>query len=262
MKSPVPTTSCHRATTSPRRREPLRSASSTSWRAEAYARSAAARRSAAAASCSDAARSTAPARAGRLRRAPLSVLRIKSPRASASAASASSQRRTGASSAGGQPPCLEPCLADDEQDGVDPLLADHLPEMRRHLALGIVRYPVEHDRERRASLACRREELPRHGVGVARRRGHEEPGIGGCEELCRERAVLGEHGVDVRRVEERETRLELRRRHDQERAGRRCAACHSRQAGQDPVALEPAHVVGVADENRARASWAAARPTG
>ena len=39
MKSPVPTTSCQRATTSPRRSEPLRSASSTSCRADAYARS-------------------------------------------------------------------------------------------------------------------------------------------------------------------------------------------------------------------------------
>ena len=75
ITSPVPTTSCQRASTSPRRSEPLRSALSTSRSASAYARSASARSSAAAASCSIAARSTTSARTGRLASAPRNVRR-------------------------------------------------------------------------------------------------------------------------------------------------------------------------------------------
>src|SRR3712207_7761451 len=49
-----------------------------------------------------------------------------------------------------------------------------------------------------------RSEVPRHLVGVARGGGHEEPQVGGREELGGEQPVTLLDRVDVRRVEDRQ----------------------------------------------------------
>ncbi len=95
-----------------------------------------------------------------------------------------------------------------------------------------------------------RQELPRHGVRVAGGGRDEEPPVRGGEQLVRERAVLGEHGVDVGRVEQREPGRKRCRRHQLQRSRRAGAAGHPRKARQDPLALERRQVLRVAREHR------------
>ena len=115
---------------------------------------------------------------------------------------------------------VERDLRHDEHVAVAELLgSEHLLQVRRNLAVGVGGDAVEHDRERRAPLPRGAQELPRDGIGVAGGRRDEEPAVGGREQLVREGAVLGEHGVDVRRVEQRETLRQSGRRDKLERAG-------------------------------------------
>ena len=74
---------------------------------------------------------------------------------------------------------------------------EHLPQMRRHLATGVLRHAVENERERRSPVTRRTEEFPGHRVGVAGGRRDEEPSVCGGKELVGECAVLSEDGVDV-----------------------------------------------------------------
>ena len=168
MNSPVPTTSCQRATTSPRRSEPLRSASSTSCRADAYARSASERRPAAAASCSAAARSTAPARAGRLRArrstsgGPDRLEPARRGRARRASAGPAQDRRERADRPRGRSPGRR--AARRRSAGTH-----HLGQVRCDLALGVARHAVEHERE------CRARSAPSRGAPTARRPRSEPP---------------------------------------------------------------------------------------
>ena len=122
--------------------------------------------------------------------------------------------------------------------------------MRGHLPAGVLRHPVENEGERRPAVARRTEELPRHRVGVAGGGRDEEPSVGRREELAGERAVLGEDGVDVGRVEEGEPLRKRLRRRELQRPRLRLAAARPRQAGQDARALEPLEVVRVEGEHR------------
>ena len=263
MSSPVPTTSCQRATTSPRSSEPLRSASSTSCRADAYARSACARRSAAAASCS-AARAlhrarTAREAAQRAGQRPADQIR---PRLSVHGERVEpAAHRERAPSCGSRPSSSAVSPTTSSTASI-PLRAHHLAEVRRHLALGVVGDAVEHDRQRRPALARRREELPRHRVRVPRCSRHEEPGVRGRQQLCREGAVLGEHRVDVGCVEERQPGPRARRAATSSSvpgtASRRSPAAAWAGSGRPRTsACRPGGRRGPG-----RASWAGARPDG
>ena len=119
---------------------------------------------------------------------------------------------------------LERHLRDDEQVGVEALLAHHLAHVARHLALGVSGNAVEHDGHRRPAVSRRAQELPRDGVGVAEGGSYEQPAVGGREQLVRERAVLREHRVDVGRVEEREAGRKRRVGDELKGAGRRRGA--------------------------------------
>ena len=59
---------------------------------------------------------------------------------------------------------------------------------------------------RRCARRGRDEELPGHGVGVAGRRGDEEPQVGGGQQLGGQLPVLRHHRVDVRGVENGQAR--------------------------------------------------------
>jgi hypothetical protein len=78
------------------------------------------------------------------------------------------------------------------------LLLEHLPQVRGHLAAGVLRYAVENEGESRPAIAGRTEEFPRYCVGIACGGRDEEPSVCRSEELVGERAVLGEDRVDVR----------------------------------------------------------------
>jgi hypothetical protein len=58
-------------------------------------------------------------------------------------------------------------------------LAHQLAQMRRYLGHGARRHPIQHDRDGSTSVRCSTQKSPWHCVGVARRRGDEEPEIGG-----------------------------------------------------------------------------------
>ena len=73
--------------------------------------------------------------------------------------------------------------------------------MRGNLAAGVLGHAVENERERRAAVARRTEELPRHRIGLAGGGRDEEPSVGRREELAGENTVLGEDGVNVGRVQ-------------------------------------------------------------
>lgn len=112
-------------------------------------------------------------------------------------------------------------LAHDEEHGVEALCSHHLLEVRGHLPLGVVGDTVEHERERRAALSRRQKELPWHGIGVPGGRRHEEPRVGGREQLIRERPVLREHGVDVGGIEQGESSRDLGNRGEEQCPRRR-----------------------------------------
>ena len=122
--------------------------------------------------------------------------------------------------------------------------------MRGHLPAGVLGHPVENERKRRPAVARRTEELPRHRVGVAGGSRDEEPSVGRREELAGERAVLGEDGVDVGRVEEGEPLRKRLRRRELHVPGRASPPLAARQAGQDSRAVEPLEVVRVEGEHR------------
>ncbi len=145
-------------------------------------------------------------------------------RACASAASPSSQRRTGARSPGARRPASSSVSATTSSTASIPcarIISPRCAVTSRSASLG---HAVEHERERRPTLARRPEELPRHGVRVARRRRHEEPGVRGGKELGRESAVLREHGVDVGGIQQSQAGRKLRSRLQQQRPGCRRAA--------------------------------------
>ena len=121
--------------------------------------------------------------------------------------------------------------------------------MRRHLAGRVSRNAVEHDRECGPALAGRAQELPGNGIRVAGGGRDEEPAVRGGEQLVRERPVLRQHRVDVRRVEQREPRWQRRRGDELERSRRTRPAGDPRQAGQDAIALERSHVIRVTGEH-------------
>ena len=207
MKSPVPTTSCQRASTSPRSSEPLRTVSSTSSSALAYARSASSRSVSAAATCSSsAACDHADARGDRveraLERAPHELaagLRVGRERVEPAAHRRERRRRQQAVARHG--------LLDHEQLRLaQAALGEHRPQVRGDLVHRVGRHAVEDERDGRAAVARRVQEVPRHGVGVARGGGHEQPRVGGGEQLPGERAVGLDDRVDVGRVEQRQPR--------------------------------------------------------
>ena len=260
IRSPVPITSCQRASTSPRRSEPLRTTSSTSSSARRYDRRASARSSSATARCSASAASTTPTRAGTVSSAPVSVLPDQRLPA----------RRVGGQSVEPAPhrlelgrrdqPVLERSLPDDEQlRVVEPALAEHLAQVVGDLGDGVGRDAVEHDRERGAALARALEQLPRHRVRVARGGRDEEPGVRGGEQLRAERAVLGDDGVDVRGVEQSQPRGQTLGRREHELGRAACTAGRPREPRQHALVLEPADVARVAGEQRAAASSGAGR---
>jgi hypothetical protein len=122
--------------------------------------------------------------------------------------------------------------------------------MRRHLPAGVFGHPVENERKRCPPFACRTEELPRHRVGIAGGGRNEEPPVGRGQELVGERAILGEDGVDVGRVEEGEPLWKRSRRRELQRPRLGLAAARPRQARQYARALEPLEVVRVEGEHR------------
>ena len=119
------------------------------------------------------------------------------------AARSENQPRSGATTGSGSRPSCQRRLGDDEQRrAAQAVRGEHLLQVRGDVVLGARRHPVEHDGERGAAFLRGLQELPRHRVGVAGRGGDEQPEVGGGEQLGREPAVGGDHGVDVGGVEE------------------------------------------------------------
>ena len=87
-----------------------------------------------------------------------------------------------------------------------PALVHHLAQVRRDVRDRPRRHPVQHHRDRCAALGGGDQVVPGHGVGVAGGRGDEQPEIGGGQQLGGELPVLHHHGVDVRSVEQGQTR--------------------------------------------------------
>ena len=187
MRSPVPTTSCQRARTSPRSSAPLRTASSTS--------SSAPRR-----------RGRRP-RAARRRRPPARRARARHlGRPGGEAVQRARQRapheRGARLRVGGQavqprphgrqrggraaaPPAAAISGTTSSSASSSPCSAEHLAQVVADLLDGPGRDPVQHERQRGAALAGGAQEVPGHRVGVAGRGGHEEPGVGRGQQLPR-----------------------------------------------------------------------------
>ena len=142
------------------------------------------------------------------RTAPLTVVRITADRAAASPASSASQSRIGAHEhIGQQTGAVQRGLRQDEQRRVaEMLLLQHLAQVRGDLVVGARRHPVEHDRDHGAPVAGRAQHAPRHRVGISRRGRHEQPQIGGGQQLVGQVPVRVHDRVDVRRVQQREAR--------------------------------------------------------
>ena len=234
MNSPVPMKSRQRASTSPRRSAPLRIASSTSSRPRAYA-AAASSRSAAAVACWSASRLAGDeggARRGRLSSAPVSVRRTRPRRAPGRRRPArrAMRGRARARRAGRVLPSSWASSTTSSAASSRPRSAYHRAQVLADLREGPGRDAVEHqpDPEPRARAA---QELPRHGVGVARGGRDEQPRVGRGEQLPRERAVGLHDGVDVGRVEKRQAGRERLRGHELQRpgrGGRAAGAAHAR----------------------------------
>ena len=111
-------------------------------------------------------------------------------------------------------------------------------------------HPVEHDRERRPAVRRRAQHRPRHGVGVAGRRRHEQPEVGGGEQLAGQLAVGLDDGVEVGRVEQRQALGDGSFGDEVQPAGLAAGAGRPRQRRQDPLVGEPALVVRVVGEDR------------
>ena len=209
MRSPVPITSCQRASTSPRSSAPLRTASSTSSSAALVGvRGVLAQRRRPSPPARPARRSRRSTRRGRLSSAPVSVRRTSPARACPSAASSSSHARTGRERrgrAGGRPRAAPPRRPAAGRPA-RPRSASMLRRCAATSGDGLGRDAVEHERQRGAAVARRLQQLPRHGVGVAGGGRDEQPRVGRGEQLPRERAVGLHHRVDVGRVEQGEAR--------------------------------------------------------
>ncbi len=108
MSSPVPTNSCHRASTSPRSSVPLSRPACTSARASTYWTSHTRTSSLATAAWLSRWAATRSTRTARLSSAPARVVRTTSDRAPASAANRSSQLRTGSTAQAGSWPPARP----------------------------------------------------------------------------------------------------------------------------------------------------------
>ena len=148
-------------------------------------------------------------------------------RARASLASACSHERSRSTASARQPAVgVERRLGHGEdRRRRQPLLAQHRGEVRADLGDGIRRDAVEHDRDGGAAVGGGAQQVPGHGIRVARRGGDEEPQVGGGEQLGGDGAVGGDDRVDVGGVEQRHARRAARwtRRAARCRAGsRRC----------------------------------------
>ncbi len=253
IRSPVPTTSCQRASTSPRSSAPLWTASSTSSSAAAYAPSTAARSSRRHGRLLGQ-RTVHPLDASRqaVQRAGQRAAARAPARPCASAASASSQSRTGASAGGGQAAVLQRGLGDHEQLRRRPGRA-RATISRRWPATS--RTPSGGTRSRTSDSAVPRSRAAcssshGHRVGIARGRRDEQPGVRGGEQLARRARgwprprsrCRASPAARARRAAPASAPARAR----PGPAGRAGGAAH---AGQDAIVLEPAQVVGMADEH-------------
>jgi hypothetical protein len=143
-----------------------------------------------------------------------------------------------------------PLLHGEERRALEAALAEHLLQVRGDLVASAGWDPVEHDRDRRAALGGRPQEVPGHLVGVTRGRGDEEPEVCGRQQLGGEGAVADLDGVDVRGVEDRQSGRDGVDGDELERPG---VAGGRRGAGelrQDARVVEPAGVGRVEREHR------------
>ena len=93
-------------------------------------------------------------------------------------------------------------LGDGEDGrGREALLTEHGHQMGANLVDRVRRDTVEDDRDSGPPLGGGPEQIPWHGIGIARSRGDEEPEVGRGEQLAGQLTVGGDNGVDVRRVE-------------------------------------------------------------
>ena len=121
--------------------------------------------------------------------------------------------------------------------------------MAGHL-VGVGRHAVEHEAERGAAVARGVQELPGHGVGVAGGGGHEQPRVGGGQELTGQVAVGLDHRVDVGGVEQRQAGRQRVARSDLHAAAVGRSADGAAQPRKHALILEPANVGGMAHEHR------------
>ncbi len=113
---------------------------------------------------------------------------------------------------------------------------------------------IEHDPDDGVPRGGPREEVPRDGVGVARRRGDEDPQVRRTEQLGPQPPVLVDDGVDVRGVEQREPPRDGRMRDEADAVGRPGSrTLPAREPRQHPLGGEPGLVVRVVHQDgRAR----------
>ena len=185
------------------------------------------------------------------RTAPCSVCRTTALRASTSAPSALQPavdllhrlRRQ-------QPLLVERALGHGEQRRVlQSARSEHAGEVAAHLGDRVGRSAVQDDRDRSAAVGGLLQETPGHLVGVAGRRGDEQPQVRGGEQLRGQAAVALLDGVDVGSVQQRQA-LRDRRRGDQlDRARVGCGASGALELGKDALLVEPRRVVGMVDEH-------------
>ena len=221
--SPVPTNSCQRASTSPRSRVPSAEALSTAASASSYALSASSRSRTSASSCAAEASATSWVWRAMVRTAPSRVCLTTPARASASAASDPSHPLMSATSLGASRPSSSTAASwhDEERRVLEAAAGQHPGQVRRDRLDGVDGSAIEDDGHRGGPLGGLAQEVPRHLVGVAGRGGHEEPHVGGGEQLGGQGAVALLDRVDVGGVEDRQPRRHRVGRHELEsRRGR------------------------------------------
>ena len=149
-----------------------------------------------------------------------------------------------------QPHLGDLALLDGEQRGVlEAAAGEHPREVGGDGLDGVGRRPVQHDGDGGRALGRLAQEVPRHLVGVARRRGDEEPEVGGREQLGGEDAVALLDGVDVGRVEDRQPGRHRRRGHQLQGSGVVGLAGDALEVGQEALLAEPLRVVGVVHQH-------------
>ena len=252
----VPTTSCHRASTSPRSSDPSDVAWAIWSAAVAYAAVTAARSRASAACCSSAAVARSSARRDTSATAPSHVSASAAARKAGSVAGPGEHVRDRPDRRLGQQPVLELDLRDDDdRGGGQARVGEHLPQVVAHRGLGTGVHPVEHEREVRPAARGVGQQLPRHGVGVPRGGGDEQPDVRGPQQLGGQDAVALLDGVHVGCVQQGEAHRDRLGRDQPEpraRAGQTLLPRRVRagQRRQHPVRAEPAHVQRVVHEHR------------